>query len=162
MENDIPTNPKTSLTEIAGAIELQTGEFSAYYNRETGAIENINTELLAKIEEDEDIEDSLDHYNADEQDLELAREIANNEKWLPLPSQYDINEYSIMERFCRSRSDPDLRDTLLSAIHGKGAFRRFKDTAERTGVLEQWYKYKDDEIREIARQWCEENGVECG
>jgi hypothetical protein len=66
-----------------------------------------------------------------------------------------------MERFCLNQKNQDLRDRLFSAIHGKGAFRRFKDTAERSGVLEQWYEFKNKEIKEIAREWCKENGVEC-
>jgi hypothetical protein len=50
---------------------------------------------------------------------------------------------------------------MTNIAQGKGAFRRFKDPAERTGVLDKWYEYKEKEIKEIARQWCNENGVEC-
>ena len=36
-----------------------------------------------------------------------------------------------MERFCLSQTDDRVRERLLDAISGKGAFRRFKDLAFR-------------------------------
>jgi predicted nucleotidyltransferase len=154
-------SPKIPLSAITDAIDLQGNEFSAYLNRETHAIEQISDDLLSAIEDNDNPQELIDRYGVDEQEITIAREIMNGTLWLPLPSRYDINEYEIMERFCLNQKNQDLRDRLLSAIHGKGAFRRFKDTAERSGVLEQWYEFKNKEIKEIAREWCKENGVEC-
>ena len=39
-----------------------------------------------------------------------------------------------------------------SAIRGRGAFRRFRNLAE------QWYDYKEKEQKQLAIEWCEENG----
>jgi hypothetical protein len=64
-----------------------------------------------------------------------------------------------MERFCRSVEDDDMRDDLFNAIQGSGAFRRFKDSIHKHGVADDWYKYRDDELREIAIAWCDENGI---
>jgi hypothetical protein len=153
---------KAKLSEIAEAFDLQSDAFSAFLNRKTGAIEQTATDILSAIEDNDDDQELIDTYDVTEQEIALAREILdNNGPWLPLPSQSDIDEYRIMEQFCLNQNDPIMRYRLLAAINGKGAFKRFKDTAERTGVLEQWYEYREKEIKEIARQWCKENGVEC-
>jgi hypothetical protein len=130
--------PRITITAIAGAIDLRTGEFSAYLNRETGEIEQVTAGLLSAAGDNDDQQELVETYGVDEQEIAIARQILNdNGQWLPLPSRYDVNEYRIIQQFCYGQTDPDLRDRLLSAIKGKGAFRRFKDTAERTEVLEQ-------------------------
>jgi hypothetical protein len=52
--------------------------------------------------------------------------VENFEYYLELPNKYDVNEYEIMEEFCLTVSDQRKQDSLLRAIKGKGAFRRFK------------------------------------
>ena len=45
-----------------------------------------------------------------------------------------------------------------SAIRGRGAFRRFRNLAERLGIIDKWYDYKEKEQKQLAIEWCEENG----
>ena len=71
----------------------------------------------------------------------------------------DIHEYRIMERFCSSIEDDDMRDDLCQAIRGRGAFRYFKDRIHAYGIAEEWYRYRDEALREIAVAWCEEHGI---
>ena len=71
-----------------------------------------------------------------------------------LPTSFDIREYDMMEKFIDSLPEP-ARSRLGRAIQGKGAFRRFKDTAGRLGVAPQSYEfqaseYKKKSIRESA------------
>jgi len=51
------------------------------------------------------------------------------------------------------------QDELERAIRGGGAFRRFKDTAARLGVLNEWYRYLEAAYRKEARMWCQANGI---
>ena len=81
------------------------------------------------------------------------------EHYLPLPDRFEINEYHIMERFCLSVDDADIRDDLCDAIRGRGAFRRFKDQVQVYGIAEEWYRYRDAALREIAEAWCEAHGI---
>jgi len=81
------------------------------------------------------------------------------EHYLPLPDRFEINEYHIMERFCLSVDDADIREDLCDAIRGRGAFRRFKDRVQVYGMAEDWYRYRDAALREIARAWCEAHGI---
>ena len=49
---------------------------------------------------------------------------------------------------------------LERALHGRGAFRMFKDTVHRLGLQDAWYAFRDRALREIAIDWCEANGIE--
>lgn len=80
--------------------------------------------------------------------------------YIPLPSSFDIHEYHIMERFCLSITDDKLRDTMSGSIRGRGAFRRFKDNMRRYNIEEDWYKYRDEALKQIAIEWCEENDID--
>jgi hypothetical protein len=43
-----------------------------------------------------------------------------------LPDRFDIHEWSIMEEFARGQDNDRIRQELLDAIHGAGAFRMFR------------------------------------
>jgi hypothetical protein len=78
-----------------------------------------------------------------------------------LPSKFDIHEWSIMNEFVCSVRDVVVREDLLRAIHGRGAFRAFKDLAIRHGLETDWYRFKADAITEIVTRWLEANSIEC-
>ena len=48
---------------------------------------------------------------------------------------------------------------MLLQIHGRGAFRRFKDELDRSGLLDRWYEFKRNALREQAIEWCTENDI---
>ena len=50
---------------------------------------------------------------------------------------------------------------MLLAIKGKGAFRYFKDTASRLGLLDEWYRYRANAMKEFVVDWAEADNVPC-
>jgi hypothetical protein len=64
-----------------------------------------------------------------------------------------------MQDFSRSVGSDGIRDELLRAISGAGAFRNFKDTVRRLGVESAWFAFRADALRQIALDWCEENQI---
>lgn len=82
-----------------------------------------------------------------------------DDRFIRLPSQREINEYGMMEEFISSIRNDDQRAALEMAISGRGAFRRFKDTVIRFGIEKKWYAFRDKEYLRVAREWCEENDV---
>ena len=80
-----------------------------------------------------------------------------NTRCFRLPSKFDIHEYSIMERFIDDLPNGSTRDELAGCIHGKGAFRRFKDSLRYHGIEQDWYDYRNSAYRVIAIEWCESN-----
>lgn len=81
------------------------------------------------------------------------------EDFIPLPGQYEINEYRMMEYFIYELPAGRIRDVLEQAIRGKGAFRRFKDRLFDLEMEQEWYKYRDVCYEKIAREWCENIGL---
>jgi hypothetical protein len=79
--------------------------------------------------------------------------------YLPLPSQYDIHEYEIMKRFCYTVEDDELRDNLLNGISGRGAFRIFKLMIYEHEITDDWYEYRHQAFRDIARDWLENHNI---
>ena len=64
-----------------------------------------------------------------------------------------------MQEFALQVESDSAREELLSAIRGKGAFRYFKDTLRRRRMEPQWHEFRAQALRQIAIDWCEENGL---
>jgi hypothetical protein len=82
----------------------------------------------------------------DPEDLDPAR-------FVPLPSAFDIHEWSMLRDFCADVEDPGLRDRLLRAVRGRGAFRATKDLLYEHGLQHAWYAARQRALEEIARDW---------
>ena len=88
--------------------------------------------------------------------------VANNaERYLRVDPASSREQYRWMERFVASVSDQALRERLLIAIDGKGAFRRFKDVllafpAER----ERWFTYRSELLHFHIQTWLEHMHIE--
>ena len=97
-----------------------------------------------------------------EDNPELIAEIEDSfiEEYIPLPGQYEINEYRIMEEFVYNLPDGRNQDTLERAIQGRGAFRRFKDRLYDLNLEQKWYDYRDSAYERIAKEWCEKYNID--
>ncbi len=70
-------------------------------------------------------------------------------------------QYRWMERFVATVEESDLRQKLLSAIDGKGAFRRFKDVLMHFPVdRERWFTFRSERLRVSMLAWLEANDIE--
>ena len=98
-------------------------------------------------------------FNAEENE-ELLEEIEFSDDYISLPDQYDIHEYKMMADFVDTIKDERFQNQLYAALHGKGVFRRFKDTVYRFGIEKDWFKYRDEQYRRIAIEWCEKHNIE--
>jgi Uncharacterised protein family (UPF0158) len=148
--------PPVKLQDILEGMDFQSDARSSYLNTVTGEVVSIADEELRAAEEDI----PLDHFPAWQHDvIRIAGEILATDHYLPLPDRFEINEYRLMERFCLSVDDEDIQGDLCDAIRGRGAFRRFKDRVQAYGMAEEWYRYRDAALREIAMAWCEEHGI---
>ena len=75
------------------------------------------------------------------------------------PTSFDIHEWAIMERFSQEWANPQERDELVRAIHGAGAFRRFKEAIRRLEIEAEWYRFHDAALEAIAKEWLEAHGI---
>ena len=115
-----------------------------------------------------DVIDAIDTINEDEtyfysiQDEEIVYALEDGEDeefFIPLPTKQEVNDYQNMVNFTETIEDDKKRDWFENAIHGKGAFRRFRATLERFGMETEWYDYLEACHRELAIEWCEQHGI---
>lgn len=144
-----------SLRQIVEELEALPDEATLYLERETGELYPLGDEEAALVEDDR--EDELPDWLLDE--LPQIREVLASDHWLPLPTRFDVHEWAIMDAFARTLDDPDLADELLRAIHARGAFRAFKDAVHRHGVQQDWYRFRDAAVADIAAASLDEHGV---
>jgi len=149
---------RVKLHDIIEGLEFQSDESSSFLNTKTGEVILMTDYAMQAAEDDEPLEELPDW----ERDLvAIAGEIlAETGQYIPLPTKYDIDEYSIMENFCMSMDKQEIGDILYDLISGSGAFRRFKDAIYKYSVEEEWFKYRDNAIKEIAIEWCREHNIE--
>ena len=126
------------LKKAAEEFEMISFETHLYFNKKTG---------------------EFDFYS-DFMDSEMVdAEMFEEDCWIAAPSPHDIDEYNIMVRFTETVTNPRINELLCVALEGRGAFRRFKDTLHRVGLVDEWFAFKRDAYIDIARVWCEENGI---
>lgn len=125
------------ISKIIDGLDMNSDEIEVYFNLK-------NQELVMSY-----------NYELYEEDDETFNDVL-----IRLPNQYEIHEYSMMESFMETIDDNILYNQLLIAIHGSGAFRRFKDTCINFNVIDKWYKYRDKKYKEIAIKWCNDNEIE--
>src|SRR3954453_1089282 len=69
-------------------------------------------------------------------------------------------QYKWMERFVVGVTDEALRERLVIAIDGKGAFRRFKDVLLNYPTeRERWFTYRGDLLHWNMQKWLEKEQI---
>jgi hypothetical protein len=137
---------------------MQSDDFSAYLNIETGEVITAQTEFLGYVEDGKTADD---FDNEERQEFLVALDIIDNpEKYYELPSSYDLNEYQIMKDFASEVTDEHVSELLFLALDGVGAFRRFKDVVYRYDLSDEWYRFRDQAYKEILIEWCDEHELD--
>jgi hypothetical protein len=142
--------------DVVNEMDVLSDEHHAYLNQRTGELITISNEEIRAVEEGHDIEA---YPGWQQQLIQQASRILDSDDYLLLPSKFELNEYSIMERFCYSVADLVLSNELLYQIRGAGAFRRFKDAIYRYDLVDEWYRYRQKALEQMAIDWLEANGI---
>ena len=134
---------KVPLHLVYDAIESANEVYDQYLDTdamEVVSLPNMDSDFAEVLDEDEELMELIenDKYN----------------RFLPLPSQFDLQEYSVMEDYIDELEDKQLAQRLARAIRGRGAFRRFKDILIDLGKIQSWYDYQDQYYWNFARRWC--------
>lgn len=152
--------PIVSLQAVVDEMDVLSDETYAYLNVHTGELVTIRREEIAIVEESDALEDAIAAYPPWQHDLiRKTKEVLDAAAYLPLPSKFDIHEYAIMERFCYAIADEEVSQELLYQIRGRGAFRRFKDAIHRHGIADDWYRFRQAVLEEIAVAWLDAHSI---
>jgi hypothetical protein len=69
-------------------------------------------------------------------------------------------QYRWMERFIATVEESELRQKLVAAIDGKGAFRRFKDVLMSYPVdRERWFAFRSERLRTAIEVWLDAHAI---
>jgi hypothetical protein len=87
-------------------------------------------------------------------DPEMHSRIASDAEYMRVEPVSSREQYRWMERFIPLVEEPDLRQKLIGAIDGKGAFRRFKDVLMgHVQERERWFAFRSERLRVFMEAW---------
>jgi hypothetical protein len=146
---------RVRLVRIIEALDYPA-DWECFVDRNSGEVITITEDEAPYVESDEDdLADLPDWERTSIVDLRRALKSAD---LVPLPGRFDLDEWDIMRQFSDSRTEPE-RSELLDAIHGSGAFRRFRRTIHDLDLRDTWFGYRSEALKEIAREWLTEIGM---
>jgi len=134
-------NLKVNWPDVETAFERNASGLHSHIERDTG-------EVIVVVD------------GAVEDGEKRAKIAAMPENYVCLEPASSREQYRWMERFVADMDDVELRDRLLVAIDGKGAFRRFKDVLlGYAGERERWFNFRADLLHCHINQWFESCGL---
>jgi hypothetical protein len=130
-----PNAPKPDWAALETAFEHNAPETHSYLDLQTGQVVTI-----------------VDSRPEDEEKRHQIRRA--NGRYVHLDPASSREQYRWMERFVASVADPALRERLILAIDGKGAFRRFKDVLLSYPVeRDRWFLYRGNLLHIYINNW---------
>lgn len=91
---------------------------------------------------------------------ELPDDVEDEEKYVAVPSKYDLDLGTPLVMDFVRQTLPQNVDEVRHIFRRKGAYARFKGFLARSGALEQWYEFERVATERALREWCELNEVE--
>ena len=144
-----------SLRDIVEALDLQSDELHSCLDPNTGEIITFNDEEIGIVQRG-------NWENAPawmQEQLPKIKRALEDDRMLELPDRAHIDEWRMMKDFSLEEEQCRFRSELESAVHGEGAFRRFRDAIRRFGLEDKWLRYREVEYERVARDWLEENKI---
>lgn len=140
------SGPRVSLDAVVEAFSYQSERLAAYVDLDTGEVRML---FLDRDAYDSDGMHEL--YDKPRAEYESCRSLL-------LPKPDSSEDYRIMRGFADCR-DEIVRERLLRAIEGRGAFKRFKNEVSKLGLEQQWREFRNEAYRDIARDFLEASGI---
>ena len=147
--------PVVSLRDVVEALDLQSDEVRSCLDPETGEIVTFSEEESSFAESD-DWEDAPEWMK---EFLPKVKRALEDERMLELPDRAHIDEWRMMQDFAEEQEQCRCRPELLSAVHGAGAFRHFKNAIQRLGLENSWFQYREAAVERVAKEWLDENKI---
>jgi hypothetical protein len=150
--------PIVKLSTIVDALYFQIDESTSYLDKNTGDVIVITEEEFRATDDGRPLDDYPEWQRPS---IEIAKRIIDNDisDLIELPSNFDIDEYRMMEKFCYTIKNERKFEKLYNSIKGSGAFRMFKNYIHELRLEKKWDKYRDEAYKQIAIEWCEENRI---
>lgn len=150
---------EVELDVIIEALEMADDSISSYLDVETGEVHSITEEEFDLAEDPQTPIEDLPNWQREA--VTLARSIQKQEgkRYMALPDKFDVHEWAMMDRFSMTLRDAQMRNDFHGGIRGAGAFRLFKHLLTEYDLWDAWNRFKQVELRQMAIEWCKENGI---
>lgn len=151
---------KVNINDVIECIEFENESLNHYYNKNTGIIiykespetSSYKAEDYNRIDEFEDWEKELIESL---HDLEI-----NPQDYIQLPVISEISEFKILSQFCNSFSDLSIENIIKDNMDEVKKIQKIKRLLEDKNMLNDWYDYREQSERQIAKEWCSLNNIE--
>ena len=153
---------KVKIQKIVDELEMRFMDTTVYYNKITGEILNVQDDDF-RIVEDDDFEKNIENYPEWQREhLKKVYNLLYNDidNYIALPNNFEIKDSDIMEEFIDTISNNNKKLQLENCMWQKGMYRKFKDKLIEVGLENEYYKFYDEKLKEIAIEWCKENNLE--
>ncbi len=150
---------KVDLPWLMAAFEDASWEVCYCLDLETGEVIMLTDEEMRYVEEPPDW--PLPEWQ--QESVKQAEKIMfdSGERYVRVPGADSREGYGDMEDFIATVEDDHLRELLSVAIHGRGAFRRFKDVLyDYPRERKRWFEFADSQVRRRVLDWLESEGIE--
>ncbi len=165
---------KVNYDHIQKAMEdVRRDRFDYYLDLKTGKVREISVDTLHKAtkilysDTDEEYEpdvvfDSQVNLDAEMDDetldsIEDVLEVLLNERrYVRIPERDSADAFKTMRAFAETVKNESLKRSLISALNGRGAFRRFKDALlEDKKERKRWHGYNALHMKKVIKKWLE-------
>jgi hypothetical protein len=139
-----PDGAKPDWAALETAFEHNAPETHSYLDLQTGQVVTI-----------------VDIRPEDQEKRQLIRESTG--RFVHLDPASSREQYRWMERFVASVEEESLRERLILAVDGKGAFRRFKDVLLSYPVeRDRWFSYRGNLLHIYINIWLDGHDIALG
>jgi hypothetical protein len=146
--------------EIAEELDALPAEATGYFNRNTGELYAVQDEFHMDFEDLEDPEIAAGIPEWQKEHIAKQQVVENDDAWIKLPGKFEVHEWQLMREFAEKAPNPGVREDLLEAIHGSGAFRRFKRALDRHDQRDEWFAFKEACLEELVMDWLRSENIE--
>jgi hypothetical protein len=150
---------EVKLELIIEALEMADDSVSSYLDIETGEVRSVTEEEFDLAEDPQTVIGELPDWQREPVRIALSIQKQAGKRYLTLPDKFDVHEWAILDRFSETLKDARLRNDFHGGIRGAGAFRLFKRLLTEYNLWGAWNRFKQVALRQMAIQWCEENGI---
>ena len=150
---------------ISYYLDLVTGEVITVSEEARGILETIYESCYNKQAQTVDWEKAFKLENVTDWQRELVQDADRvdtgfGDTIITVPSENSSEGYSDMVAFIDTHRNPRLRERLVRAISGRGAFRSFKNVLlDYPAERERWFQFKRESLQQRITEWLEEHGI---
>lgn len=150
-------------------LDLESGKVLMITEDDRRASDEFFEEIGAEADESEldaKFEEWLEDYHCQDWQEDTIRdavliERGGAKRFINTPHQDSRDGYSDMADFAETVTDEHLQELLAVALHGKGAFRRFKDVLyDHPDEQKRFFEFSDQRLKERMVEWLKDEGIE--